>query len=121
MKSFRQYLEESMAQERIHRNPHPSALKTLAKNSKSRTARFVVDERDDFHAGDAEKHTHSGLAVGLHRGGPMQGFVQHQGEDKYHYNVWGAGTKMSNTLRRFEKYGIEKVSHIDTTGKPILW
>ena len=120
MKSFREFLEEGMAQDRIHRNPHPSALKTLAKNSKSKTARFVVDDQDDFHAGDAEKHTHHDLSVGLQRSGP-QGFIQHQGEDKYHFNVYGAGTKMSNTLRRFEKYGIKKVPHIDTSGKPILW
>ncbi len=92
----------------MHRNPHPSALKALAKNSKSKTARFVVDELDDVNAGDAEKHTHTELADGVWKGGRIHGFVQHMGGDKFHYNSGGFPSSRSKILRRFEKHGMVK-------------
>ncbi len=121
MKGFREFLEESRAQEGLHHNPHMAALKSLAKNSKSKLARFVIDKHNDLHAADANHHVHSDMYDGreIKRGGndgSIHGVVSHN-EQGYHFDSWngpsdGGPEKPHHThpiFKRFEKHGMKRM------------
>jgi hypothetical protein len=49
---------ETRAQEQVHRNPSVNTLKSLARNNKYHSARFVITKDGDVVAGDSEYYTH---------------------------------------------------------------
>ena len=125
MISFKQYLEESRAQERVHINPSIAAMKNLAKTAKYKTLRFVI-HRNDMHVADAEHHHHQDM---YHAGDPdddegtVHGTIQHRGGDKFHYDSYSHyhGRMVDHTahakLGRMEKHGMTQgkmdLDHLD--------
>ena len=49
---------EAIFQEIVHRNPSVDTLKSLARNNKYHSARFVITKDGDVVAGDSEYYTH---------------------------------------------------------------
>ena len=117
MKRVRQFLEKR-ALEEVHHNPHIAALKALAKNSKSRMVRFVIDKNNDLYAGDANHTTHADM-YDNDSGNDIHGIVGlsiTSTRPKYYFDSWnastgpGSGTPRPNhsILDIFEKYGISR-------------
>jgi ribulose bisphosphate carboxylase small subunit len=80
-------MNEAISQFDIVWDPKAADLKTLARRSQYRTARFVIykpDERGNVKsvAGDADYHTHHSMAPGQGRWA-VRGFVQWRGGNKY--------------------------------------
>lgn len=93
----------------VHINPSIETIKSLAKNSKYKSVRFVFNDHD-MAVGDSEYHTHHKLANELGEEPHTMGFVDHI--DKPHYWAVDKTTmkiKQNHPrLEKFEKHGISR-------------
>ena len=85
MKTFKEFIEESLASEKIHVNPSIEQIKSLVKNSKEGRLRFVHHKDGSLLVGDAYHHTHSSVCSD-HKGWKHWGNFFHR-KEKLSYNV----------------------------------
>jgi hypothetical protein len=102
-------LFETRAQEQVHRNPSVNTLKSLARNNKYHSARFVITKDGDVVAADSMYHTHHSMAP-YDGAWAVRGYVQYMGDGEYAYRsmaVYSALNKDHPILRIWEKAGIQ--------------
>ena len=100
---------ETRAQEQVHHNPSVATLKSLARNNKYHSARFVITKSGDVVAGDSEYYTHHSMAP-YDGAWDVRGYVQYMGDNDYAYRsmaVYSALNKDHPILRIWERAGIE--------------
>jgi hypothetical protein len=105
---MREIISEAMAQSMVHRNTTIGTVKALARNSKSRAARFVIHD-GKLHASDAEEFTHYDIWP-LQKG--LRGWVYHDG-DAFTYKavgIYDMHPADDPLLRAFERAGIARES-----------
>lgn len=100
---------ESRSQEIVHRNPSVDTLKSLARNNKYHSARFVITKDGDVVAGDSEHHTHFSMAP-YDGAWDVRGYVQYMDDGSYLYRamqVYSALNKDHPIFRIWERAGIQ--------------
>jgi hypothetical protein len=103
---MREIISEAMAQTMLHRNTTIGTVKALARNSKSKAARFVIHD-GKLHASDAEEFTHYDIWP-LQKG--LRGWVYHDG-DAFTYKavgIYDMHPADDPLLRAFERAGIAR-------------
>jgi hypothetical protein len=101
-------LFETRAQEQVHRNPSVNTLKSLARNNKYHSARFVITKDGDVVAADSEHYTHHSMAP-YDGAWDVRGYLQYMDDGSYLYRamqVYSALNKDHPILRIWEKAGI---------------
>lgn len=104
-----QLLQEARFQEIVHKNPSVAVLKTLAKNNKYHSARFVIYNNGDVVAADSENFTHDSMAP-AHAAWEIRGYIQYLGDNEYAYRsmeVYSPKNKDHSLFRMWERAGIQ--------------
>ena len=99
---------ESRSQEQVHRNPSVNTLKSLARNNKYHSARFVITKDGDVVAADSANFTHHSMAP-YDDAWAVRGYVQYMDDGSYLYRsmqVYSALNKDHPILRIWENAGI---------------
>lgn len=108
MKSFKQFIVETVFKDKIWTNPSTNQLKAIARNNKYGSARYVVYKDGTLIAGDSEKYTHQDIAPAM-GAWKARGYIQHLTGNDYSYKSFGAFDNLHKDhehLEKFEKAGI---------------
>ena len=102
-------LDEGRAQEIVHTNPSVATLKSLARNNRYHSARFVIYNDGTVLAADSETYTHHSMAPAM-GAWEVRGYVEYLGDNDYAYRsmeLYSGLTKDHSIFRNWEKLGIE--------------
>jgi hypothetical protein len=100
---------ETRAQEQVYHNPSVATLKSLARNNKYHSARFVITKSGDVVAADSELYTHHSMAP-YDGAWDVRGYVQYMEDGEYAYRSMAAFSALNKDhpiLRIWERAGIE--------------
>jgi len=104
-----QTLDESLFQQRVHKNPSVATLKSLARNNRFHSCRFVIYNDGTVVAGDSAKFTHHSMAPAM-GAWTVKGYVDYMGNDDYAYRSmepYSALNKYHPVLKNWVRAGIE--------------